>query len=198
MVNLFSSLSPKRLREIGRHFRNFKYEYNDDGEMLIARARIRGDLEITAPDGLGTVKSHNLWTTEGFNHLLAVSVGSGTQYANWYIAPFSGNITVVDTLTAATFASAATELTTQYSEGTRVVYNESVPASKTTNNNASPAVITAASANVNIWGIGLLSSSAKGATSGVLLSAAKYPAVRNLPTAGDTMGVRYALTLANE
>lgn len=198
MFNLFSSLSPKRLREIGRHFRNFKYEYNDDGELLIAHAKVCGEIETTAPDGLGSVISHNLWTTEGFNHVLAVTVGAGTQYANWYIAPFSGNIQVVDTLTAADFTSGTTELTTQYLEGTRVVYNDSVPANKSTNNTAAPAIFTANNDNVNIWGIGLLSSSAKGATSGVLLSVAKYSAVRNLPTTGDTLGVRYTLTLANE
>lgn len=196
MFNILSSLSPKRLMEIGRHFRNFKYEYNDDGEMLIASARICGEVETTAPDGLGSVISHNLWTTEGFNHVLSVAVGGGGQVATWYIAPFSGNISVVDTLTAATFTASTTEVTA-YAEANRVAFVESTPASKSTNNTANPAVFTSSADDVDIWGIGLLSVATKSATNGVLLSCAKYTAVRNLPTTGDTLGVRYTLTFAN-
>lgn len=197
MQSFFAALQPKHWRELGRHFRNRAWERNDRGDILISHARISGAYECESPDGLGAVVTSNLLTTEGCNYLISCGLGSGTQYAKFYVAPFSGNITVADTLTAATFASAATELTTQYSEATRVEFVESTPASKSTNNTANPAVFTSASDNVNVWGVGLLSASAKGATSGVLLSAAKYSTVRNLPTTGDSLSIKYTLTLTN-
>lgn len=195
--NLVSQLTPKYWRELYRLYRNHQWERDDEGNLLISHAKIGGVYETFAPDGLGCVRTRNLITTEGANHMLSVAVGSGTQYSTWYIAPFSGNISVTDTLTAATFASATTELTTQYSEASRVAFTESVATSKSTNNMSNPATFTAGSDNVNIWGIGLLSTSAKGSTSGVLLSAAKYSTVRNLPLTGDTIAVKYTLSLSN-
>jgi hypothetical protein len=197
-LNTFvSRLQPKHWRNLARMFRNHQWEANDDGEILIGHARISGAYETLAPDGLGSVVTRNLLTTEGINHLLTACVGNGVQVGTWYVAPFSGNVTIADTLTAATFASATTELTTQYSEASRVTYQESVPANKSTSNTENPAVFTSAAGNVNIWGIGLLSVSTKGSTSGVLLSAAKYSTVRNLPVTGDQLSVKYTLSLAN-
>lgn len=195
--SLVNTLLPKHWRELYRLYRNHKWDINDEGDLLISHARISGRYETYAPDGLGCLQTSNLLTTEGCNLLLSVGLAGGTQVGTWYLAPFSGNITVADTLTAATFASGTTELTTQYSEASRVAYQESVPASKSTNNIANPAVFTSAVDDVNIWGIGLLSASTKGSTSGTLLSVAKYSTVRNLPVTGDTLGVKYTLTLAN-
>jgi len=197
MLSVLNALKPRHWRELYRHFRNFKYEYDDNNDLLISHTRISGVYEIEAPDGLGVTVASNLITTEGANYLLSCGVGGGAQFGTFYVAPFSGNVSIVDTLTAATFASATTELTTQYSEATRVAFVESVPASKSTNNTANPAVFTAATTNVSIWGVGLLSSATKGATAGVLLSAAKYGTVRSLPTAGDQLSAKYTLTLAN-
>lgn len=196
-MNIIATLKPKFWRELGRHFRNFNYEHDDSGDLLISHARIGGVFESEAPDGLGVIKTRNLLTTEGCNYLLSAGVGNGTVHGTFYIAPFSGNVIVLDTWTAATFASAATELTTQYSQATRVEFVESVPASKALHNTANPAQFTSAVDSVSIWGIGLLSASTKGATTGVLLAAAKYSTVRSLPTTGDTLGVRYSLTLSN-
>ena len=197
MQSFFSSLHPKFWRELYRNFRNYHYEYNDEGDLLISHAKIKGVYNTYAADGLGSVETPNLITTEGANHLLSVAVGNGSQVATWYIAPFSGNVSVADTWTAATFAATATELTSQYSEATRVAFNEAVPSAKSTTNDANPAVFTAATTNVNIWGVGLLSTSTKGGTSGTLLSTAKYSTVRNLPSASDTIAIKYTLTLSN-
>jgi hypothetical protein len=191
-----SALRPKHWANLARLFRNHAWERNDDGEILIGHARIGGVFSCTAPDGLGECATHNLITTEGANYLLSVGLGNVAAYSKFYIAPFSGNITVTDALTAATFAGSATEITT-YSEATRVEFVETVPALKSTNNVDNAAVFTASQDNVNIWGVGLLSTATKSATTGVLLSAAKYSTVRNLPTTGDTLGVKYTLTLSN-
>lgn len=195
--SLIQQLHPRHWRELGRLFRNHRWERNDDGEILISHARIGGVFECDAPDGLGVVQTPNLITTEGCNYLLSAGIANGTQHATFYVAPFSGNVAVADTLTAANFASTQTELTTQYSESTRVAFVESTPASKSTNNTANPATITAAADSVTIWGLGLLSLSTKGGTTGVCLAAAKYSTVRTLALTGDTIGIKYTLTLAN-
>lgn len=197
LTSFFSQLKSRDWRNLGRLFRNHRWERDDDGDILIGHARIGGVFECEAPDGLGAIRTRNLLTTEGCNYLLSVGIANGTQYSTFYVAPFSGNVAVADTLTAANFASTQTELTTQYSESTRVAFVESTPASKSTNNTASPAVVTAATDSVSIWGAGLLSSSTKGGTTGVLLSAAKYASVRTLALTGDTLGIKYTLTLAN-
>jgi len=197
VANLAKQLHPRHWRELGRFFRNHQWERDDDGDLLISHARIHGEYESFAPDGLGVIVTSNLLSTEGCNHILSATIAGGTQYTTWYVAPFSGTDSPLDTWTAATFASASTELSTTYSESTRVAFQESAPATKSTNNTSNPAVFTAASDSVTIWGIGLLSHSTKRSTSGVLLSAAKYGSARTLPTTGDTLGVKYTLTLAN-
>jgi hypothetical protein len=192
-----SALAPKYWRELARLFRNYKWERNDDGDILIGHATIGGVFECDAPDGLGVVRTNNLITTEGCNYLLSAGIAGGTQYTTFYITPFSGNVAVTDALTAANFTTTQTELTTQYTETTRVTFVESTPASKSTNNTASPATVTAAADSVSIWGLGLMSTSTKSATTGVLLAAAKYSTVRTLATSADTLGIKYTLTMAN-
>lgn len=195
--NILSALKPNHWRDLYRDFRNYHYEYDDDNNLLISTVKLAGSYETLAPDGLGAIKTSNLITTEGANHLLSVGVAGGSQVGTWYVGIFSGNVSVTDALTAATFASATTELTTQYSESTRVAYVEAAPAAKSVNNTSNPSVFTAAATNVNIWGVGLLSSSTKGGTTGTLLSVSKYPSVRTLPSIGDTIAIRYVLTLSN-
>jgi hypothetical protein len=191
-----ASLAPKHFRNLARLYRNHQWDRDDEGQILIGHARIHG-VQSVSTDGETWRQRPNLWTTEGCNYLLSVGVAGGAQYTTFYLAPFSGNVTVADTWTAANFASTATELTTQYSEGTRVAFVESAPASKATSNNASPATFTAATTAVTIWGAGLLSTSTKGATSGVLLTAAKYATAEVLNAVGNTLAIKYELTLSN-
>lgn len=194
----FASLAPKHWRELGRLWRNHHWERNEDGDVLVGCATIRGTFETWSPDGLGWVPGHNLLTTEGCNYLLSCGIAGGTQYTTFYVAPFGGNVAVSEALTAATFTATQTELTnTHYSETTRVAYVETVPANKALNNNANPATITAATTNVSIYGMGLLSTSTKSATTGVLLAAANYTPVRSLLSVADTLGIKYELSLAN-
>lgn len=186
-------------REFRRLVSNHKWERDDDGGIYIgeAKAVMRGNFEVWAPDGMGLQVGHNLWTTEGFNYLLSVGVNDGTKLSTWYVAPFGANVAVANTLTAATFASTQTELTTAYSQSTRVAYVETAPASGSVNNTSNPAIITAASTNVSVWGFGILSESAKNSTSGKLLCATTFSSVRTLAAIGDELGIRHTLTLSN-
>lgn len=194
----FSALlsAVKYPKELLRRYCRHQWDVNDDGEILIGHVKIQGSYSTLAPDGQGEIITPNLITIEGANYLLGVALGAATQYSKFYIAPFSGNVSITDTLTAATFTSTTTEVTA-YSEGTRVEFVESAPANRAVANTANPAVFTSSSDNLTIWGFGLLSTATKSATTGVLLSAMKYSTARTLPVTGDTLSVKYTLTLNN-
>lgn len=189
-------------RDFARLVRNFKYEFNDDNDLLIANVSFDNYLEVYAPDGLGWQRSKNLVTTEGKNHILDVVLHGTAAVATWYIAPSSGNVEPSATWThsgATAYHTVATELlaATDYNESTRVAYAEAAAASGSMTNNASPATFTAKIDNVTIRGCGLCSTSVSQSTSAsyALLAASKYATARVLATIGDTLGVKWTLNL---
>ncbi len=196
MLNSFlQGLKPNWLRELQRNIRNHRWEETDEG-LLIGSVGIRGDLDVFAPDGKGWIKERNLLTTEGKNHILSVVLSSTAKISTWYVAPASANTTYSATWTGANFAANATELTTDYSESTRVEYVEGTASGGAISNSASPAVFTSAAVSaVTIWGCGLASASTKGATIGTLLAASKYTTARTLAEAGDKLSVAWTITL---
>lgn len=115
---------------------------------------------------------HNLMPTEGLNHTLSVLLAGGAQAATWYVGLFEANYTPVAGDTAATFPASATETTT-YTEATRVAFVPGTISGGAVTNSASRAEFTSNS-NKTVYGAFLSSASGKGATSGVLLSAAKF------------------------
>lgn len=186
-------------RELARYLRNFQFEFDDQGRIVFSKAKLvcGGEYTHWAPDGKGFITDHNLLPTEGRNHLWSVVTNGGVANGVWYIAIYGANVAPAESWTAANFASNSTELTTQYTESTRVEFVDSTPASGSTNNTSNKAVFTSSTDNVNIYGAGLLSASAKGSTSGTLLSAAQFAAVRNLPTTGDTLSIDLTLSASN-
>lgn len=187
---------PRRwLNDFRRLIRNFCYEFNDENDLLVANIKFNNYLDVWAPDGLGWQRYKNTVVTEGKNHLLDVVLHSSTANATWYVAPYSGNVSPSSTLTAATFNSTVTELGASYSESTRVAYDEVAASSGSTNNNASPATITAATDNVTIYGAGLLSTSTKQTTAGVLFAASKYSTARVLAATSDTLGIKWTISV---
>ena len=198
MKNLLAWFKLKHVREMARFVRNGRWIQDEQG-LIIPGMNLRwsGVVHSFCNDGLGTTVDHNLVTTEGLNHILDAILHGSTQYTTWYLAPWTDNVTEQATWTAATFAGAAGELTTQYSQSTRVTFNESAATAGVTSNNASPATFTSAVDNVVIRGLWLLSHSTKGSTSGVLLSAIKYATARTLVTTGDSIGLTYQVTLSD-
>lgn len=138
--------------------------------------------------------SSNIVTTEGLNHILDVVLHGTAATATWYIAPFEGNYTPVAGLTAATFTAAATECTA-YDEATRVAYNEAAAASGVTTNSANRAVFTI-NASKTLYGAAIISASAKSATSGTLLAAARFSSSRAVVD-DDEVAIAYSLTLTS-
>lgn len=121
---------------------------------------------------------HNLMPEEGRNHAVSVITKGATQVPTWYIGLFEGNYVPVDSDKASTFPSNATECTA-YLPATRVEFVEGAVAAGVVENTASRAEFTATAAKT-IYGAFLVSAQAKGAVTGVLMSAARFTAPKVL------------------
>ena len=100
---------------------------------------------------------------------------------NFYIGIYKNNYTLVAGDVASTFAGAgvANEISTEIDETTRPVWTEAGVTSKTITNSASPAAFTA-NTTVSAYGAFLISNNTLGGTTGKLVAASKFSAVRNL------------------
>lgn len=150
-------------------------------------------------------RAKNLITTEGLTHILNVAMGTTPKPTAYYLALFSGSAAPAMNWTAANFSAVSGELTRQdegYTHATRPVWTPTTATSNSIDNmggggtDVSKAVqVTIATASqINITGAALLTAPAKGATTGVLISAAKYPIARTLQN-GDTFFIGYRLSL---
>lgn len=143
---------------------------------------------------LSVEKVKNLVPTEGLNYILEAALRSGTVLPNWFVALFEANYTPVAGVTAATFPAAATE-STAYDEATRVAWVSAAAAAGVVTNAANKAVFTI-NATKTIYGIAMSSASAKGATTGALVSVAKFAAAKNV-VATDVLNVTSSITMTS-
>jgi hypothetical protein len=178
MLHLLSLWTPRQLRRLldpGFDF-GFVYEVEHfrNGKLI--------DFE----------RLHNLVPLEGRQNILSVIGNAGTQITTWYVGLFEGNYTPVSGDTAATFPASATECTA-YSESTRQEWVEAAPSAGVITNSASKAQFTM-NATKTVYGGMLISSSVKGGTSGVLLSAGRF-ATSKAVDSGDILRVTASLTL---
>jgi hypothetical protein len=114
----------------------------------------------------------NLVVNEGLDHILNTVLHGSTQVTAWFLGLFEANYTPVATVNASTITAAATECTA-YDEATRVAYDEAAASGQSITNSASKATFTM-NATKTVYGAFLVSASAKSATTGVLLSAARF------------------------
>jgi hypothetical protein len=177
-------------RDIVRHaaelknaLASHKYEMTPQG-IYFSEARAFGSGEyVIDTNGENVERVKNIITIEGFNHMLDVALRGQLAAAGWYIALFSGAYTPVDTLTAATFAAAASEIvsnTQGYAETNRQAWTPTDPAANGILSNVDDDEDNKAVFNIRtatslvIRGAALLSDSTKGGTTGVLLSASRF------------------------
>lgn len=186
---------------IGNAIRAHKYELDETGKLHMRDGSglfFSGAMKvIDYQTGLVAIDG-NLVVNEGLNHFLNAALPPTGGYAAttaWYIAPFSGNYTPTATLTAATFASTATEFT-DYTASTRLpLVISSAATTQTTGNTGNDAVLTFGAAGpYNVYGAAVISSSAKSATTGRLLAAVRFSSPRLNMAAGDRLGLEYVIT----
>ena len=190
----------KHSREFAAALRNHQYEVSDAGIHFPKQKAVASGVYVHDVNGTDQREDSNIVVTEGLTHILDVVLHGTTAVGTWYFGLFSANVSPVNTWTAANFTANSTELvsnTEGYSETVRQTFVEAAAAAGSINNTASKAAFTIATAtSVTVWGAGLLSSNAKGGTTGTLMSAAKFSAARTL-YATDVFNLGYTLSLTS-
>ena len=148
--------------------------------------------------GVWEKEGDNLIPTEGLAHLLNVALGSTAKPAGYYLAIFSGSAAPAANWTAASFSAVANEIVSMAEGHTGATRPAWTPTNTTTgsiDNMATVASLTIATASqLNVTGAALLSSSQRGGTTGVLVSASQYAAPRVFQN-GDTYELGYRINL---
>lgn len=190
----------KHIAEFRRAYLGHRFEKTPAGLLFPEQKVIAHGVYVHNVNGQDERIDKNLLPAEGLTKMLGVMFGAETQIPTWYLAPFSGNVTVLDTWTAANFAASATEITSGtegYSESTRRAWTPTAAAAKNINSNSAKSAFTIATAtSLTVRGMGLLSTNTKGGTTGVLASAAKFATARVLQDT-DAFNVGYGVTLSS-
>ena len=139
-----------------------------------------------------TWEETNIVPNEGLNHILDVAFSNGAASTAFFVGIYKNNYTPVAGDVMSTFPGVSNESTTDYSQATRPAWVEPGPASQQITNTASPASFSFTPASTVIQGAFLTTSSVKGGTTGILMSAVKFATSRTL-LAGDTLNVVYTM-----
>lgn len=138
--------------------------------------------------------TQNLVVNEGLDYILSAATGATAGISNWYIALFTGDVTVQATWTAASFTATATEWTS-YDEAARPAWTPGAVASGGRDSFSSKASFTSSSDTQVVRGAAMLSASAKSSVSGTLLASSRLSSDKTLDT-GEILDVGYGLQLS--
>lgn len=191
---------PTLQQEAAREIRAERFDITPDGIYLPRiGARAAGEYFGRVNGGAWQKEGDNLIVTEGFAHLLNVTFDTSTaKPAGYYLAIFSGNTAPAANWTAAAFAAVASEIvsmTEGHTGATRPVWTPAKTTTGSIDNMAAVASLTiATSSQLNVTGAALLTGSARGGTTGVLVSASLYAAPRTFQ-AGDIYELGYRINL---
>lgn len=144
-------------------------------------------------DVLSIDETHNLIPDQGRDYLLNAGLLAGSQFSNWYVGIYEGSYAPQPTDTMATFAAAATEITTAYSETSRGRLVPDALAGGVYANAATPLTFTFTTATAVRGGF-ISSGSVKGGTTGVLLSAVLASSPKSVGI-GESLRVTAGLSL---
>ena len=193
LMNLFGPQG-KFSSELRRVIRNRRYEKTPEGVSVQNIGMFGGVGFISVNDG-PVIYSANLVVNEGLDHALASWLLAGLQAPNWYIAPFTNDVTPDPLWTAANFASNAGEWQ-NYDETTRQVWTGASTGVGVVDNTASRAAFTANTAAATIYGLGILSDSTKGGVAGTLAASTRFATSKAVdPT--DILNAGWSLTFTS-
>jgi hypothetical protein len=181
------------ISEFARAMRNHRYEKTENGVWFAAQKAGFGGIFETSLDGSAWAPHKNTVTLPFLDQMLSDWFNSGSPPTGFYIAPFTNNTSPSSALKAADFAGTQGEYT-GYTQATRVAWvSNGASAAQTVSNSNAPAEFTIGAAATTIRGAGLLTASAKGATTGVLVAAALFDAGNTLNPA-STLKIKYSLS----
>lgn len=174
------------------------YTTNDDGSITTGKGITAKGEYFDRINGGEWTRTENLIPTEGLAHILNVALGTTPKPASYHLALFSAAAQPQANWTAASFASTASEIvsmTEGYSAATRPTWTPANTATNSIDNMDAVAKVTMKTAStLTVQGAAMLTSSAKGSTTGALISASKYAAPRVFQD-GDTYEIGYRISL---
>ena len=191
---------PTLQQEAAREIRAERFDITPEGIYLPRiGARAAGEYFGRVNGGAWQKEGDNLIVTEGFAHMLNVTFDTSTaKPAGYYLAIFSGNTAPAANWTAAAFAAVASEIvsmTEGHTGATRPVWTPAKTTTGSIDNMATVASLTiATSSQLNVTGAALLTGSARGGTTGALVSASLYAAPRVFQN-GDIYELGYRINL---
>lgn len=187
-------------KEIARALRNRHYRLTEGGIALTQGSGLIVNGSFKHHDFKGNVEiDPNLFVSEGLIQVLNSAFAGVSAISSWYMALFSNDYTPAGTLTAATFASTAGEVTAGVTGSTRPAWDRTAASSTpSVGNTGDETVFTyAAGGPYDIYGVALLSSSVKGGTGGKLAAATRFAVSRLNQVAGDRLGIEYVIEAAD-
>ena len=119
---------------------------------------------------------HNIMPIEGIHHMYGVLLTSGAQVATWYIGLYENSYTPQSSDVAATFATLAGEISA-YENASRHTFVPGAFSAGVVSSSAVPAEFVF-NAGKTVRGGFMASTSTKGGTAGVLLSAVQFSSPR--------------------
>ena len=174
------------------------YTTNDDGSITTGKGITAKGEYFDRINGGEWTRTENLIPTEGLAHILNVALGTTPKPASYHLALFSAAAQPQANWTAASFASTASEIvsmTEGYSAATRPTWTPANTSTNSIDNMAAVAKVTMKTASsLTVQGAAMLTSSAKGGTTGALISASKYASPRVFQD-GDTYEIGYRISL---
>ena len=174
------------------------YTENQDGSITTGGGITAKGEYFDRINGGEWTRTENLIPTEGLAHILNVALGTTPKPAGYYLALFSAAAQPAANWTAASFATTASEIvssTEGYSSATRPTWTPANTATNSIDNMSAVAKVTMKTASsLTVQGAAMLTSSAKGGTTGALISASKYATARVFQD-GDTYEIGYRISL---
>ena len=195
----------KHKAEFARAIQNGHYEANDDGILLRgSNVFIGGALKFKDYRAMSTELAaikNNMLLAQGLTHILNVVMppsGGYAQVTQWYFAPFSGNYTPNPAHTAAQLPAASTEFTNYTASARLPVTISAASTGASTGNTGNEAqCIFSGAGPYNIYGVNIVSSSAKSATTGIALASIRLATPKLGFVDGEKVGFEYVLSAAD-
>lgn len=177
-----------------------RYETSPGG-ILCRGVHFGGVFEVWDSRSKITTRDKNLVVNQGLYQILLSSLTGGSAISTWYIAPYTGSISPSATQAAGgTFGGGGTAWptvvteTSAYDEATRQLWNyDAMGATDTSVDNDTNRATFTINATITVRGAGILSASAKAATTGTLLCYANFGTARSLVD-NDVLTIKYTIT----
>lgn len=204
-MKLLSSLG-RFAAEAARAIANHKYERTENGEIYLPRAKafIGGVFRHAhAPAGgdFGPwAVDPNRIVNEGLDYILDAALAGEPQIGQFYLAPFSGNVTPAAGWTGASFPASSSEFTA-YTAANRLPWTVTQASAQSLGNTAALAdstLVFSAGGPYNLYGVGLVQAQGKSATTGKLIAATRFAVPRTNMAAGDKLALEYVISAKDE